>query len=101
MGKGSSDIKANSILHFGPQPQVRTRDIFYDDRKTAHDLWTKLESIYTATNTQAIQNLRYQLDILPYKVNDDWDEYFSKFMNLLAQLAFHDKNSLKKKIHRN
>ncbi len=71
--------KANIISHLGPQPQVRTRRMIDDDNKTAHELWTMLESIYTANNTQAIQNLRHH--------NDNWDERFSKFMNLLAQLA--------------
>ncbi len=46
--------KAEIILHLRPLLQVRTREII--DDKTANDLWTMLESIFTATNTLAIQN---------------------------------------------
>ena len=37
-----------------------------------------LESIYTAWYTQAIRNLRDQLDSLLYKDTDDLEEHFLK-----------------------
>ncbi len=46
-----------------------------------------LEESYIATNSQAIQNLRHQLDSLLYKDGANWDKHFSKFLNILAQLA--------------
>jgi len=79
--------KSNIVLHLGSQPQVRCRGIIDNDDKTAYDLWKALEETYTATNSQAIQNLRHQLDSLLYKDGGDWDEHFSKFMGILAQLA--------------
>jgi len=87
MGQGSSNSKGKYHSASRPQPQVRTRAIIDDDDKTSYDLWTTLESIYTAPNTQAIKNLRHQLDSLLYKDDENWDEHFSRFMNVLAQLA--------------
>ena len=43
----------------------------YDNFQTAYELWTMLESIYTAIEVQAIHNLRQQLDSLLYNDNDD------------------------------
>lgn len=40
-----------------------------------------------ATNTEAIQNSRYQLDSQLYNNNGDRDQHFYKFMNFLAQMA--------------
>ena len=79
--------KANITLHMDSQTQVRTREINDDDEKTAYDLWTALESTYTRTNTQAVQNLKHRLDTLLYSDGADWDEHFSKFMATLSQRA--------------
>ena len=85
--KAQIQAKSNIILNLGPQPQIRCRTIIDDDDKTAHELWTFLEDTYTSTNTQAIQNLRLELDSLLYKDGEDWDKHYSKFMNIVAQLA--------------
>ncbi len=60
--KAQTIAKANITLHLGSQAQIRTRSIIDDDDKTAYDLWTGLAETYTATNTQAVQNLKHQLD---------------------------------------
>ncbi len=93
--------KSDITLHLGPQPQVRCRIVIDDDEKTGYELWKVWEGTHIATNSQAIQNPQYQLDSLLYKDGANWDEHFSKFMNILAQLASLDEEfSEKDKISR-
>ncbi len=72
--------------------QVQVRAIAYcdDESKTAYELWEFLESTYTASNGQAIQNIRVKVDSLVYIGGTDWDEHLNKFNSLIAQLATQD-----------
>ena len=56
-------------------------------RKTAYDLWSALESTYTRTNTQAVQNLKHRIYPLLYSDGAEWDEHFSKLLATISQLA--------------
>ncbi len=44
--------------------QIRSITIFDYSERTAYDLWNFLETKYTASNEQAVQNLRVQLNKL-------------------------------------
>ena len=79
--------KANVILHMGSQHQVRTKETIDDFEETAYELCTALESTYTSTNNQAVQNLKHRQDTKLYSDRADWDGLFSQFMATLSQLA--------------
>jgi len=62
--------------------------LFVDsDERTALELWTELERIYTASNVQAIQNLKNLLDSLLYVDGKDWNAHVTKFLTITGELA--------------
>ncbi len=58
----SAEAKATLTLLLSATVQIRSIKICDDPDKTAHDLWNLLESTYTDSNEQAVQNLQVQLD---------------------------------------
>ena len=85
--EASAQAKGTITLLLSEAVQVRAIPLIEDENKTAYNLWQLLESTYTASNEQAIQNLRVQLDQLVYIEGTDWDEHVNKFNALIAQLA--------------
>ena len=62
----SAKVKATLTLLLSTTVQIRSITTYDDLERTAYDLWNFLETTYTASNEQAIQNLRVQLDKLLY-----------------------------------
>ena len=64
--RASAQAKGNITLMLSESVQVRAIALCDDHSKTAYDLWQFLESTYTASNEQAVQNIRVKLDSLVY-----------------------------------
>ena len=65
----SAITKSTIILALSEVVQIRAIALVDDDTKTAHELWEFLATTYTASNEQAIQNIRVKLDSLIFKEN--------------------------------
>ena len=87
MARGKRPSQGTLTLLLSEAVQIRAIELIEDEDKTAYDLWQFLESTYTASNEQAVQNLRVQLDKLVYAEGADWDDHLNKFNSLIAQLA--------------
>ena len=85
--EASAQAKGSLTLLLSEQVQVRAIAIIEDENKTAYDLWEFLRSTYTASNEQAVQNLRVKLDKLMYVEGTEWDDHLNEFNSLIAQLA--------------
>lgn len=85
-------IRAKSIivLSLGDSPLAKVRHLVDDDAVSAKQLWDELGKIYTASNAQAILNLRQDMDNLRYKEGASWDDHVNKFTELLNKLATYD-----------
>lgn len=82
--------KSIIILSLGDNPLAKERTIVNDDDRTAEELWSSIEKIYTASNTQDILNIRQEMDDIRYKEGSGWDEHLNKFTELLSKLATYD-----------
>lgn len=60
------------------------------DTVPAKQLWDALAHIYTASNAQAILNLRTELDNLRFSDDDGWNEQVKFFAEILGKLATYD-----------
>ena len=93
--KAEAKAKAIIVLNLGPVVKVQVRQ-FIDpedgEEKTARELWDHLKETYTATNAQAVQNVRNELDALQYDDGKNWDSHIDKFNGLVAKLATYGKN---------
>ncbi len=85
--KANFTVKSAISLCLTEQVKVRAMAYTDDDNKSAPELWKFLESTYTASNEEAIQNLRCQIDSLVYVEGTDWDEHLNKFNSLIVQLG--------------
>ena len=65
--KRSVKAKSNITLSLGNAPISRTMLIVDNDDASAKEIWDALNSIYTETNAQAVQNLNDELEALIYK----------------------------------
>ncbi len=74
----SVNAKATLTLFLSIAVQIRSVTICDDPDKTAHDLRNFLESRYAASNEQAEQNLRVQLEKLVYVEGTDWDKHLNE-----------------------
>jgi len=91
--RNASTLAKNSlILLLTDTVQIRCMAIIDNDESTAFQLWQHLESTYTASNEQAIQNIRVKLDSLVFAEGADWEEHINEFNNLIAQLAVQEVN---------
>ncbi len=85
--------KANAIakgtITLVPSEHVQFGAVAYcdDNYKTAYDFGNFLESAYTASNEQTIQNIRLKLDSLVYNERAKWDDHLNQFDGFIAQLA--------------
>ncbi len=85
--KGNAIAKGSITLMFIQAVQVRAIGYCDDLTKTAHELWQFLESTYTASNKQGIQNLRKKLSSPVYVEGTEWDEHMHQLNPIIAQLA--------------
>jgi len=85
-----NSAKGTLTLHLSPGVQARAIEYVDDESKSALDLWNFLNTTYTATNVQAVQNLRNKLEMLMYVEGADWEEHMNTFNSLVAQLAVHN-----------
>ena len=69
--KANSIAKSSIILMLSEQVQFCAIAYCDDENKTTYELWEFLESAYTASNEQAIQNSRIKLDLLVYVEGTD------------------------------
>ena len=88
--EASSQAKGTITLLLSEAVQVHAEGLIEDEDKSAFELWQFLESTYTASTDQAIQNLRVQLDQLMYVEGTEWSEHMNKFNALIAKLAMHN-----------
>jgi len=83
--------KSNITLLLSEQVQIRAMAYIDDESKTAHELWEFLNSTYTASNEQAVQNIRVKLDSLVYVEGTEWDEHLNGTRtSKLAEQKTHD-----------
>jgi len=82
--------KSNIVLSLGDAAMSKARLFVDSDERTALELWTELERIYTASNAQAIQNLKNRLDALLYVDGKDWNAHVTKFLTIIGELATFD-----------
>jgi len=82
--------KANIILMLSDAVQIRAIAYVDDEAKTAKELWEFLALTYTASNEQAVQNIRIKLDSLVYVEGAEWDSHLNEFNSLIAQLAMQE-----------
>ena len=75
--EANAQAKATLTILLSTPVQIRAITICNDETKTASELWQFLESTYTASNEQAIQNLQVQLDKLVYVEGPDWDSHIN------------------------
>ena len=85
--KTELQTKATQTLLISTAVQIRSITIFDDPERTAYGLRNFLETTYTASNEQAVQNLRVQIDKLVYIEEADWNKHPNEFNSLIAQLA--------------
>ena len=81
--KAEAKAKTTIVLNLGPVVKVRVRtyiDPEDDEEKTAKELWDFLKETYTATNAQAVQNVRNELDALSYVDGKDWKDISTSSM---------------------
>ena len=80
-------VKSDLTLMLSDEVQIRAHEIIDDDERNGYELWNFLESTYTASNEQAVQNLRVKLDSLKYVEGTDWEKHLNKFNHLISLLA--------------
>ncbi len=85
--RANFSAKSSITLALTEPVQVRAMACTDDDNKSAHDFWNFLESTFTKSNEQAIQNVRCQIDFSVYVEGTDWDKHLNKFNALIAELA--------------
>lgn len=92
--KAASNAKATFVLNLVPVVKVNVRFFIEDEEepKNAKKLWDNLKETYTATNTQAVQNIRNELDALRYQEGKIRDFHIDKFNRMVAKMATYGKN---------
>ena len=82
--------KCNIILCLVDAVASQTRSFVDNDEKTACDLWKELESIFTLSNAEVVQNIKQKLDTLIFKDNGNWDKHVASFLTTIGELAKYD-----------
>ena len=88
------------VLNLVPVAKVRCRDFILGqdaDERIALELWKFLHNEYTATNGQAIQNFRNQINDLKNIDGQKLESHFDKFNGLAEKQASFGFNLLDKK----
>ncbi len=75
------------MLALGPSAKSKTSEIIDDDSKTAKELWDELARLHKMTSTQAILNLKQQIDSLLFHEKKDFSAHVNKFVAICDELA--------------
>ncbi len=86
----STKAKSDIVLAFGPSATAKTSEIIGDDSKTAREVWDELAHSHTTTTTQAVINLRRELDSLIFDEKKDFAAHVNKFVAICDKISSYD-----------